>query len=146
MWGPFKPKFTSNPILQYLGCKLPKTSCIVNNMPGMCSTDSSTVYALHCFVYYYNVQYCPFSAPEHMKQSVGTARACKSDSKIDIVKKKKKDPLSHSLILKIVNWVCISILRRGPWDQRLNEWIPQSTGRWALDKWIREKRHNISHY
>lgn len=33
---------------------------------------------------------------------------------------------SHSLILKIVKPVCVSILRAGPWDQHLNEWIPQS--------------------
>lgn len=33
---------------------------------------------------------------------------------------------SHSLILKIVEPICVSILRAGPWDQHLNEWIPQS--------------------
>ena len=39
-----------------------------------------------------------------MEHSVGTARACKSDPKIDrqLKKKKKNDP-SHSSILKIVN-------------------------------------------
>lgn len=40
-------------------------------------------YALHCFVYY-GFQKRLFPAAGHMEQSVGTARAGKSDPKIDL--------------------------------------------------------------